>query len=229
LDYIARGIVQAFLLLLKRDPETFSAIFTTLKVSSISISISLLAGLPCGFALGYYQFPGKKILRTISDTLLALPTVVVGLIVYALISSRGPLGKFDLLFTIPGIAIAQVILVLPYVISLTASAVEGLDPRLKLTLKSFGTSELRAAVAVLMEARYGVFGAAITAYGRAISEVGISMMVGGNIKYHTRTITTAIALETAKGQFAMGVALGMILLLLALLVNWSSLFFKKKT
>jgi len=229
LDFIGKGIVQAFLLLLRKDPATFSAIFTTFKVSSLSISISLILGIPAGFVLGYYQFPGKRAIRTISDTLLALPTVVIGLIVYALISSRGPLGDLGLLFTIPGIAVAQVILVLPYVISLTASAVEGVDSRLKLTLKSFGTPKFKSSVAVLAEVRYGVFAAAITAYGRAISEVGISMMVGGNIKWHTRTITTAIALETAKGQFAMGIALGIILILIALLVNWASLFLKRRT
>ena len=219
MDYLGSGFLRALVLLFSGDPETFSAVTTTLEVSSLSILASLALGIPGGFLLGYFEFPGKKQLRALVDTLLALPTVVVGLVVYAFISRRGPLGEMALLFTVPGIALAQTILVLPIVVSLTATAVEGLDRRLRLTLITLGANARQIALQTLLEARFAVLTAAVTAYGRAISEVGISMMIGGNIKWHTRTITTAVALETGKGEFAMGIALGIVLLTLALLVN----------
>lgn len=219
MDYLGSGFLRALVLLFSGDPETYSAVITTLEVSSLSIVASLVLGIPGGFLLGYFEFPGKKQIRALVDTLLALPTVVVGLFVYAFISRRGPIGEFGLLFTIPGIALAQTILVLPIVVSLTATAVEGLDRRLRLTLITLGANARQIALQTLLEARFAVLTAAVTAYGRAISEVGISMMIGGNIKWHTRTITTAVALETGKGEFAMGIALGIVLLTLALLVN----------
>jgi tungstate transport system permease protein len=195
----------------------------------MSIITSLVLGIPAGFLLGYFDFRGKKQIRAVVDTLLALPTVVVGLFVYALISRRGPFGDFGLLFTIPGIAIAQTILVLPIIISLTATAIEGLDRRLKTTLIALGARGRQIAMTSLLEARYAVLIAAVTAYGRAISEVGASMMIGGNIKWHSRTITTAIALETGKGEFAMGIALGIVLLALAFAVNFILTALKRKS
>jgi len=219
MDYIIEGILGAFNLLLTGHEETYSAVMTTLKVSTLSIAACLLVGIPLGFLLGYGNFSGKGALRTIVDTLLALPTVVVGLLVYAFVSRRGPLGEMGLLFTVPGIAIGQFILALPIIISLTASAVEELDPKLRLTLRTLGANDRQVALSSLWEGRYSVMVAAVTAYGRVISEVGVSMMIGGNIKWHTRTITTAIALETGKGQFSMGVALGAVLLTLAFGVN----------
>jgi tungstate transport system permease protein len=219
MDYIIEGILGAFQLLFTGHEETYSAVATTLKVSTLSIAASLLAGIPLGFLLGYGNFSGKGALRTIVDTLLALPTVVIGLLVYAFVSRRGPLGEMGLLFTLPGIAIGQFILALPIIISLTASAVEELDPKLRLTLRTLGANDRQVALSSLWEGRYSVMVAAVTAYGRVISEVGVSMMIGGNIKWHTRTITTAIALETGKGQFSMGIALGAVLLTLAFGVN----------
>jgi tungstate transport system permease protein len=177
--------------------------------------------------LGYYDFPGRKQLRAVFDTLLALPTVVVGLLVYGFISSRGPLGSMELLFTVSGIVAAQTILILPIVISLTASAIESLDMRLRNTLITLGASQHQIVLTSLNEAKIAVMTAAVTAYGRAISEVGISMMIGGNIKWHTRTITTAIALESGKGNFAMGIALGIVLLAIAFAVNASLIILKK--
>jgi len=219
MDYLGSGFLRALVLLFSGDPETYSAVITTLEISTLSIAASLVIGIPGGFILGYFEFPGKRQIRTISDTLLALPTVVVGLFVYAFISRRGPLGDFGLLFTIPGVALAQTLLVLPIVVSLTATAVESLDRRLRLTLITLGANARQIALQTILEARFAVLTAAVTAYGRAISEVGISMMIGGNIKWHTRTITTAVALETGKGEFAMGIALGIVLLSLALVVN----------
>jgi len=229
MDYIAAGLIEAFGLLLSGDGETYSAIATTLKASTLSMAASLVIGIPLGFLLGYYSFPGKRQVRTVVDTLLAMPTVVVGLLVYAFISRRGPMGDFGLLFTIPGIALAQTILITPIVISLTATAIEGLDRRLRMTLIALGADARQIAITSLVEAKYAVLMAAVAAYGRAISEVGISMMVGGNIKWHTRTITTAIALETGKGEFAMGIALGIVLLLMAFLANSLLTVFKRRS
>jgi len=229
MDYIAQGFIRSIDLLLAGDPETYSAIFTTLRISSLSIIASLIIGIPLGFLLGYFEFPGKRQVRAVVDTLLALPTVVVGLFVYAFISRRGPCGELGLLFTIPGIAVAQTILITPIVISLTATAIESLDRRLQATLVALGARGRQILLTSLMEARYAVLVAAVTAYGRAISEVGVSMMIGGNIKWHTRTITTAIALETGKGDFAVGMALGIVLLTLALVVNSSLTLLKKRS
>ncbi len=228
MGYIAEGFATAIKLLVRGDPETYSAVFTTLRISSISIMAALVIGIPLGFLLGYYQFPGKRQIHAVVDTLLALPTVVVGLFVYVLISRRGPLGRLGLLFTIPGIGIAQTILILPIVIALIATAVSNLDVRFRRTVLTLGAGKKRTAVTALYESRYGVIAAAIAAYGRAIGEVGVSMMIGGNIKWHTRTITTAIALETGKGQFAMGIALGLVLLLFAFVINWILQIIKRK-
>ena len=180
---------------------------------------SLLLGVPLGYILGYFDFRGRKQLRVVVNTLLSLPTVLIGLILYALLTRHGPLGGTGLLFSIPGIAIGQAILSLPIIIALTATAVEAADPNLRTTLLSLGANRQQVAVTTLWEVRLGILAAAVTATGRVLTEVGISLMVGGNIKWHTRTITTAIALETGKGEFGTGVALGLVLLLIALTVN----------
>jgi len=227
MDFIIDGIIEAFHLLMSFDPETYSAVKATIYVSGLSMLVSLALGIPAGFALGYFSFPGKRALRLVVDTLMALPTVFIGLVVYAMISSRGPLGSLGLLFTLPGIAIGQAILAFPVVAALSASAVESMDAQLRPTLMSFGVSRTRLFLTSLREVRFGLLVAALNAYGRVTTEVGISMMVGGNIKWHTRTITTAIALETGKGMFDVGIALGLILLLIAFAVNASMSFLRK--
>ncbi len=228
MEYIIDGFFKAIELLLSFDSETYSAIEATVRVSSSSILSSIVIGVPCGFALGYFDFTGKKQLRIIVDTLLALPTVFIGLVVYAFLSFRGPLGQAGMLFTLPGIAIGQTILALPIVIALTAAAVESMDQHLGMTLISLGANKRQLLFSSLWEVRHNVLAAAATAYGRVLTEVGISMMVGGNIKWHTRTITTAIALETNKGMFAVGIALGLVLMAIALIVNLSVSFLRKR-
>jgi len=213
------GFDQAIDLLISGNTSVYSAISTTITVSSWSLMISLLIGLPLGFALGYYNFPGKSIVRTFVDTLLALPTVVIGLIAYTMLSQAGPLGEYNLLFSQEAIILGQIVLGLPIIIALTASQVESVDKRLYTSLKGLGAHSFQILTATLIEARFGIMTAAMTAYGRIITEIGISMMVGGNIKYHTRTVTTAIALETGKGEFVTGIALGLVLFAVALIVN----------
>ena len=221
MDFIQEGFAQAVTLLVNRDPATYSAINSTLRASGLAMAVSLLLGIPLGYLLGYFDFRLKKQLRIIVDTLLSLPTVFIGLVIYALLTRNGPFGGSGLLFTIPGIAIGQTILSLPIIIALTATAVETADRNLRITLMSLGANGRQIAVSTLWEVRLGILAAAVTATGRVLTEVGISLMVGGNIKWHTRTITTAIALETSKGEFGMGIALGLVLLLLALTVNIS--------
>jgi tungstate transport system permease protein len=228
MSYILDGVVTAFRLLLQGDPQTFSAIGATVTVSSYSMAASLLLGVPLGFLLGYTDFPGKPQVRLVVDTLLALPTVFIGLLVYAFISYRGPLGHIGLLFTLPGIAVGQTLLALPIVIALCATTVESMDPQLRPTLISLGVNRRQLLLTSLWEGRHGILAAALTAYGRVMTEVGISMMVGGNIKWQTRTITTAIALETNKGLFGMGIALGLVLLAIAFAVNLSVSFLRKR-
>ena len=219
MEFLQQGFSQAFALLANRDPATYSAIGATMRASSLAMAASLLLGIPFGYFLGYFDFRLKKYIRIIVNTLLSLPTVFIGLVIYALLTRNGPLGDAGLLFTITGIAIGQTILSLPIVIALTATAVEAADRNLRITLMSLGANRFQIAKSTLWEVRLGILAAAVTATGRVLTEVGISLMVGGNIKWHTRTITTAIALETSKGEFAMGIALGLVLLLIAFIIN----------
>lgn len=229
MDYIVEGFIKAVRLIAAMDEETFDAVITTLRLTGISMLCIMLLGLPLGFALGYFDFPGKKAIRAVFDTMLSLPTVIIGLLVYAFISRRGPLGNFELLFTVRGMAIGQVILGLPIIVAFTATAIEGLDRRLRLTLLTLGASGPRLALSSLWEGRFQVLVAAFTAYGRIVGEVGVSMMLGGNIKWHTRTITTAITLETGKGDFALGIALGVILLAISFALNISLSLLRRRT
>jgi tungstate transport system permease protein len=228
LDYLTKAFIEAFRLLVTGDPETFSAVRITLQVSGYAMAAGLAIGVPLGFFLGFYEFFGKKQVRILVDTLLSLPTVFIGLMVYVLLSKRGPLGDWNLLFTPEGIAIGLTILALPIIIALTATAVESMEKELMLTLLSLGANRRQVLLTTLWEVRFGLTAAGITAFGRVMTEVGIAMMVGGNIKWHTRTITTAIALETNKGAFSTGLALGLVLLLIALLVTISVSFLRKK-
>lgn len=228
MDYIVQGAIKAFKLLVSGDPETFSAVAATVTVSTYSMAASLVIGIPLGFVLGYFQFPGKRQARLVVDTLLALPTVFIGLLVYAFLSRQGPLGHWGILFTLPGIGIGQTILALPIVIALTATAVESVDRELRTTLMSLGAGRGQMLRTFLWEVRHGILAAALTAYGRVMTEVGISMMVGGNIKWQSRTITTAIALETGKGMFATGIALGLVLLAIAFVVNAAVSFLRHR-
>jgi len=228
MDFILAGFFEAIRLLFSGDAQTWSAVAATVKASSGSMGASLILGIPLGFILGYFDFPAKRQARLLVDTALALPTVFIGLVVYAFVSNRGPLGAMGLLFTLPAISIGQTILALPVVIALSATAVESMDRNLRTLLISLGASRRQLLFSSLWEVRYGVLAAGLTAYGRVMTEVGISMMVGGNIKWHTRTITTAIALETGKGMFATGIALGLVLIAIAFMVNVCLSFLRKK-
>ena len=219
MDFILDGIYEALRLLISFDEETYFAIKTTLYSSFFSIIIALIIGMPLGFCLGYFNFFGKRFLRILSDTGLAMPTVAIGLILYALFSNRGPLGNLALLFTLKAVIIGQICLSLPIVISLTASVIENMEIKHLRLIKSYHLRGYKQILTVLFENRYPLMVVVATTYGRIVAEVGVAMMVGGNIKWHTRTITTAISLETNKGEFAMGIALASVLITIAFLVN----------
>ena len=219
MDFILEGILSAFGLLLGGDAETFSAIKATLYTSSISILFAILIGFPIGFILGFYEFRARRVLRLLSDVALAMPTVAIGLILYAFISRNGPLGELGLLFTLKAVMLGQFVLALPIIVSLSASVIENMDKKHYLNIMNYRLSPLNLILCVLYELRYGLLVVIATAYGRIVAEVGVAMMIGGNIKYFTRTITTAISLETNKGEFAMGIALALVLILIAFAVN----------
>ncbi len=219
MEYILGGMWKALGLIFSLDREIFSIALLSLRVSTIAIFLSSLVGVPLGFIIGSGQFWGKKGLTAIFNTLMALPTVVVGLLVYSLISRQGPLGPLELLFTPKAMVIGQFILATPIIVALTISATQAIDPRVKITAMTLGAGPLRTAVTVLSEAKFALLAAVVAGFGRVIGEVGCALMVGGNIRGYTRTITTAISLETAKGEFAFGLALGFILLTVAFVVN----------
>jgi len=219
LDFLLNGFAEAFNLLLNGNLETYSAIKATLYTSSVSILLAVIMGFPLGFILGFYDFKGRKILRLLSDTALAMPTVAIGLILYAFITRNGPLGSLNLLFTLKAVMLGQFVLALPIIISLTASVVENMDRKHYLTILNLRLAPAKLVFCVLYELRYALMVVIATAYGRIVAEVGVAMMIGGNIKYFTRTITTAVSLETNKGEFAMGIALAMVLIFIAFLVN----------
>jgi tungstate transport system permease protein len=219
MSYLVEGLSKGVSLLVGRDPETYSAIWATVATSNLAILASVCLGAPLGFLMGYCRFPGRKYVRLGMDTLLSFPTVVIGLLVYMLLSRRGPLGDWELLYTLPAVSLGQTLLGLPVIATFMATAVETADRGLDSALRTLGATPGQALLTTLWETRFSLAMAAAAAYGRIVSEVGIAMIVGGNIKWHTRTITTAIALETGKGEFATGIALGLVLMVVALLVN----------
>ena len=201
----------------------------SLKVSCVSTIIAGLIGVPLGFTIAFGEFAGKRMVITLLNTLLALPTVVIGLFVYAFISRRGVLGIFDLLYTQKAIIIGQVLLIIPVVAVFTIAAISRIDQRYRKTAMTLGANRRQTAWVVFREARFGIVAAVIAAFGRVIAEVGISMMLGGNIKGFTRTMTTAMALEYDKGAFTLAVALGIVLLVISFGMNLLFHFFQGRT
>ncbi len=210
---------KAVELLLSGDREVYFITWTSLRFSLSSAVIAAALGIPAGVALGLNRFRGKRAVMAILNSLMALPTVVVGLIVYAFISRSGPLGGLGLLFTPRAVVIGQAILAFPIVTSLVASAIAALDPLLPEVLTTLGARRWGVLWMTVREARSAVLSAGLAAFGRVVGEVGAAMMLGGNIRWYTRTITTAIALETSKGEFELGLALGIILMATSLGVN----------
>jgi tungstate transport system permease protein len=229
MDFLLDSLASAVLLLWSLDRELLEIISVSLKVSSTSTLIAGIAGIPAGFLIAFREFPGKRLSITILNTLLALPTVAVGLFVYAFVSRRGILGTLDLLYTQKAMIIGQVILIIPIVTSFTISAISRIDDRYRQTAMTLGATRSQTAWVILREARFGIVAAVIAAFGRVIAEVGISMMLGGNARGFTRTMTTAMALEYDKGEFILSVALGMVLLTVSFLMNVVFHYFQGRT
>jgi tungstate transport system permease protein len=219
MDFFIDSLASAALLIWSLDPDLLCIIEVSLRVSIGSTIIAGATGVPCGFLIAFREFPGKRLLVTVLNTLLALPTVVAGLFVYAFISRRGIFGAYDLLYTQKAMVIGQVILIVPIVTIFTISAISRIDERYRKTALTLGATALQTAWVILREARFGIMAAMIMAFGRVIAEVGVSMMLGGNAKGFTRTMTTAMALEYDKGEFVLSVALGIVLLVLSFSVN----------
>jgi len=228
MDFLIDSFLSAALLIWSLDPGLLEIVGVSLKVSCTSTLIASVLGVPGGFIIAFSEFPMKRLLITILNTLLALPTVVVGLFVYAFISRRGIFGVFDLLYTQKAMIIGQVILIIPIVATFTISAVSRIDDRYRKTALTVGANLLQTAWMIVREARFSIAAAIIAAFGRVIAEVGISMMLGGNVKGFTRTMTTAMALEYDKGQFVLGVALGIALLAVSFAVNLFFNYFQGK-
>jgi len=214
------GLVKAVELIISLDPEVMQIAGRSLMISVSSAVIGSVICIPIACLIHFNQFRGKRfIVVGIVQTLYSVPTVAVGLFVFVFISRAGPLGSLGLLFTPMAIIVGQVILITPILLGLIISALSGMDKMIPDTARSLGASGFQMAVLVLKEARFAVMAAVILGFGRAISEVGISLMVGGNIRGFTRVLTTAISLETAKGDLEFSLALGIILIFIALVVN----------
>ena len=216
---IWHGLVKAIELIVSLDPEVMGIAGRSLGISLTSSILASLICLPLGSLIHFHRFPGKRIVVNLIQTFFSVPTVVIGLFVFVFLSRAGPLGGLNLLFTPTAMVLGQMILITPVLLGLIISALSGVDMAILDTAYSLGASGFQTVVVVMREARFAVMAAIIMGFGRAISEVGIALMVGGNIRGFTRVITTAISLETSKGDLELSIALGIILISIALVIN----------
>jgi tungstate transport system permease protein len=217
--HLIDAIHAAFALLFSGDAALWQIIWVSLKTSVVALFIAAPIAVVAGYAIAVRKFRGRRIAIWLAQVTLSLPTVLIGLLLYLMLSRQGPLGGLQWLFSQPGVIAGQVFIALPVLIAFTLAAVQAADSRLAETAISLGASRWRVMMTVLYEVRFGVMAAVITGFGRVISEVGCAIMVGGNIAGETRTITTAIALETSKGDFAQAIGLGLVLVTIALAIN----------
>lgn len=219
MDFLAEGFRRALALLVAGDAEVYGIALLTLKVAVVATTVACGIGLPLGYVLATRRFWGRRAALTVVNTALAFPTVVVGLLLYSLLSRRGPLGGLGWLYTWQAIVVGDVLLALPIAAALSAAAVQGVDPRIRRTAETLGAGPLRTAWTVTREARFALAAVITAAFGQVVAEIGAAMIVGGNIRGSTRTLTTAVALYTSQGDFGLALALGLVLLVMALVVN----------
>jgi len=219
LTEIWHGLTKAIELIISLDPEVMEIAGRSLRISVTSALLASLICVPLASLIHFHHFRGKRALINLIQTFFSIPTVAVGLFVFVLFSRAGPLGGLSLLFTPTVMVLGQMILITPILLGLNISALSGVDKAILDTARSLGASGFQTAIVVLREARFAVMAAIIMGFGRAISEVGIALMVGGNIRGFTRVITTAISLETSKGDLELSIALGIILISIALIIN----------
>jgi tungstate transport system permease protein len=220
-DVLAEGVGQAVALLLGGDREIAGVLWLSLTVSGTATLIALLLGIPAGAGLALTRFPGRTLVVSAVNTGMGLPPVVVGLFVTILLWRSGPLGGWEVLYTPAAIVLAQAVIAAPIVTGITLAAVQNVPPTFRLQLVALGASRRQMVWVVLREARLPMLAAVMAGFGGVISEIGASMMVGGNIKGHTRTLTTAMVLETGKGNFDVAIALSILLLALVFGINWA--------
>ena len=219
MDFLVEGLRRALTLLAGADPDVIGIAALSLRVALIATLLACVIGVPAGFVLGTTRFRGRRAALTAVNTMLAFPTVVIGLLVWGLLARQGPLGGLGLLYTWWAIVLAEIVLAAPVAAALTAAAVQSVDPRVRRTARTLGAGAWRTHWAVAREARFALLAGVVVAFGRVLAEVGAAMMVGGNIREHTRTLTTAVALATSQGDFGLAVALGLVLVAVALTVN----------
>jgi tungstate transport system permease protein len=220
-DLLLEGFRQALGLLLGADPEIWAILWLSLQVSATATGLALVIGIPTGVVLALTRFPGRTLLVSGVNAGMGLPPVVVGLFVTILLWRSGPFGAWEILYTPTAIVIAQAVIASPIVTGITLAAVQNVPAKFRLQLLALGASRAQMIGVVLREARLPMLAAVMAGFGGIISEIGASMMVGGNIKGQTRTLTTAMALETGKGNFEIAIALSLLLLTLVFLVNWA--------
>lgn len=227
MTYFKEAFITAFKLLLSFDRELYGIIFLSLKISAIAIMISAVIGIPLGMVISLKKFWGKTLLVNIINTFMGLPPVVVGLVVYILLSNQfGIFGSLRLLFTPAAMIIAQVMLAVPIICGLTIVAIHEVDSMVHKTAVSLGATPVQSAFTIIKEARYGIMSSVIVAFGRLMAEVGAVMMVGGNVRYQTRVMTTAIVMHKGMGEFEQALALGIILLLFSFVINFALDYFR---
>jgi len=212
LETFAEAIRKALELILRGDPEVVSIAYLSMYTSGAATLLACAWGLPVAVLLGLSSFPGKKLIRGIFNALLGVPTVALGLVLYLVFSRRGPLGIFQLLYTPLAIVIGESILIAPIVISFASGTLESTDVQLRDLARTLGASNLQTSIMIVREAISGIFLAVVASFNRAVAELGIAMMIGGNIRYFTRVLTTSIALETARGEIALSISLAIILM-----------------
>jgi tungstate transport system permease protein len=219
LEELRQALIKAFELISTLDPDVVEATRRSLAISATSSSLAAVMAVPLGSLIHFNRFRGKRWLISVIQTLYSLPTVVVGLLVFVIFSRAGVLGNLGLIFTPTAIVIGEVVLIMPLMIGLVISALSGVDKAIPETAISLGAGRLQIALITLREARFAVLAAITVGFGRAISEVGLALMVGGNIRGFTRTLTTAISLQTSRGDIELALALGIVLLIIALGIN----------
>lgn len=216
---VTRGFVQAWQLVVTLDPDFVEIVLLSLVVSGLAVLLGTALGVPTGALLGLYSFPGKRLVQVVVGTLMGLPPVVLGLVAYLALSRSGPLGALGWLFTPRAMVLAQFILVTPIIAGLSAAAVAGVEGNVRLTALGLGANRRQVLATMILEARFAVMAAVAAGLGRALAEVGAVMMVGGNILHETRVMTTAIVLATGEGRFDLAIALGLVLLGVAFVLN----------
>lgn len=219
MSYIIEGLKGAAKIILSLDKEFLGIIGVSLKISLTSTFLAGLVGIPLGICIGTSKFKGRKLINIVLNTLMAFPTVVIGLMVYSFLSRSGPLGKFGLLFTPTAMIIGQFILALPIISALSAAGTRNIGEAPLIAARILGADRKQSFMIFLKETRLLIISCLLAGFGRVFAEVGVSMMLGGNIRFYTRNITTAIALETSKGYFSLGIALGIVLLAIAFIIN----------